>query len=515
MNGAEKLLQTLIQQGVEVCFTNPGTSEMHMVAAIGKTDGMRSVLSLFEGVCTGAADGYARMAGKPACTLLHLGPGLSNGSANLHNAKKGNVPVLNLIGDHATYHKQFDAPLTSDIIGLSQPVSHWTKTVATADELPTDAAEAVAVANSGAGKIATLIVPANCAWDECVKSAAVAEIVLPQVVADDQVSTAASLLNNGKSTVLLLNNLALTEEALQIADKISQASGAKLFCDTFTARLPRGEGRVAVERLGYFAEQAETQLAGVEQFILIGTKSPVAFFAYPGKASEFYSADSIRHTLAGVDDNAEDALHRLSVALDCDSTAPRFSPLKKAGLGDGDLSPRSIGMTFAELMPIDAIVVDEGATSGGGCYMASQTAEPHDWLSLTGGSIGYGLPVAVGAAIACPDRKVLCIHGDGGAMYTIQSLWTMARENLDICVVIFANRKYQILQVELARVGAQSMTKKTLDMLDISNPDLDFVKIAEGMGVAASRATTIEEFNEQYELAMSESGPRLIEAVLP
>lgn len=515
MNGAEKLLQTLIQQGVEVCFTNPGTSEMHMVAAIGKTDGMRSVLSLFEGVCTGAADGYARMAGKPACTLLHLGPGLSNGSANLHNAKKGNVPILNLIGDHATYHKQFDAPLTSDIVGLSQPVSHWTKTVATADELPTDAAEALAVAKSGAGKIATLIVPANCAWDECAESAAVSEITSPLLVADGQIATAAELLNNGKSTVLLMNNLALTEDALQLADKISQATGAKLFCDTFTARLPRGEGRVNVERLGYFAEQAEAQLEGVEQFILVGTKSPVAFFAYPGKASEFYPADSTRYSLASVDDDAEDALQRLAVALDCERTEARLNPLKRGGLGEGDLSPRSIGITFAELMPTDAIVVDEGATSGGGCYMASQTAEPHDWLSLTGGSIGYGLPVAVGAAIACPDRKVLCIHGDGGAMYTIQSLWTMAREDLDICVVIFANRKYQILQVELARVGAQSMTKKTLDMLDISNPDLDFVKISEGMGVAASRAVTIEDFNEQYRLAMSVRGPRLIEAVLP
>jgi acetolactate synthase-1/2/3 large subunit len=515
MNGAERLLQTLIEQGVEVCFTNPGTSEMHMVAAIGKTDGMRSVLSLFEGVCTGAADGYGRMAGKPACTLLHLGPGLSNGSANLHNAKKGNSPILNLIGDHATYHKQFDAPLTSDIIGLSQPVSHWTKTTATANQLSADAAEAVAVANSGAGKIATLIVPANCAWDEADESQPQATAVAPSIVTDEQVQTAAELLGNGSSTVILMNNLALTEDALKIADKISQTTGARLFCDTFTGRIPRGEGRVSVERLGYFAEQAEVQLEGVTQFILVGTKAPVAFFAYPGKASELYAADSVRHELASVDANAEDALQRLAVALGCEDLAPRLTKLQKPGLGKGELSPRNIGVTFAELMPTDAIIVDEGATSGGGCLMASATSEPHDWLSLTGGSIGYGLPVAVGAAVACPDRKVICIHGDGGAMYTIQSLWTMARENLDICVVIFANRKYQILQVELARVGAQSMTKKTLDMLDISNPDLNFVKLAEGMGVAASRSTTIEEFNEQYLQAMSEPGPRLIEAVLP
>jgi acetolactate synthase-1/2/3 large subunit len=515
MNGAERLLQTLIKEGVEVCFTNPGTSEMHMVAAIGQTEGMRPVLSLFEGVCTGAADGYGRMAGKPACTLLHLGPGLSNGSANLHNAKKGSSPVLNLIGDHAIYHKQYDAPLTSDIIGLAQPVSHWIKTVGSADDLPSDASEAVAAANSGAGKIATLIVPADCAWDESSASVVDAEAVAPALVSDEQIRKAAELLKNGESTILLMNNMALTEACLELADKISQQTGAKLFCDTFTRRLPRGEGRAAVERLGYFAEQAEEQLEGVKQFIMVGTKAPVAFFAYPGKASTLYPDDSVRHELAGVDGDAEDALRRLAIELGCVDLAPRITGLKKTGLGSGDLSPRSIGMTFAELMPTDAIVVDEGATSGGGCFMASATAEPHDWLSLTGGSIGYGLPVAVGAAVACPDRKVICIHGDGGAMYTIQSLWTMAREDLDICIVIFANRKYQILQIELARVGAQSMTKKTLDMLDISNPDLDFVKLAEGMGVSATRAVTIDEFNQQYQEAMDTRGPRLIEAILP
>ncbi len=487
---------------------------MHMVAAIGKTDEMRPVLGLFEGVCTGAADGYGRMAGKPACTLLHLGPGLSNGSANLHNAKKANTPILNLIGDHATYHKQFDAPLNSDIEGLSAPVSHWTKTVSTPVELPNEAVNAVAVANSGAGKIATLIVPADCAWDESEPVDTIGEPVAPKIVPDEAVEATAELLQNGKSTVILLNNLGLEAATLELADKVSQATGARLFCDTFTGRVPRGEGRVSVERLGYFAEQAEEQLAGVEQFIMVGTKAPVAFFAYPGKASEFYPADSTRLVLAEVGDNAADALERLIEKLGCGETSPRLVSLQKPDLGSGELSPRTIGMTFSALLPTDAVVVDEGATSGGGCFMASAASEPHDWLSLTGGSIGYGLPVAIGAAVACPDRKVVCIHGDGGAMYTIQSLWTMARENLDICVVIFANRKYQILQVELARVGAQSMTKKTLDMLDISNPDLDFVQLAEGMGVSATRATTIEEFNDQYGEAMNTTGPRLIEAIL-
>ena len=515
MNGAESMLQTLINNGVEVCFTNPGTSEMHMVAAIGKTEGMRSILALFEGVCTGAADGYGRMAGKPACTLLHLGPGLSNGSANLHNARKANSPIINLIGDHATYHKKFDAPLTSDIIGLASPVSHWVKSSADAVTLPRDAAAAVQAANVTPGHIATLIVPADAAWDESVDPLGVQQMPEAPRVSDDVVEATARMLRNGKSTMLLLGNMALTERALELADQVSQATGARVLCDTFVTRLARGEGRCAVERLAYFAEQGVEQIQDMEQLVMVGTKAPVAFFAYPGKPSEFYQPDSARHVLAGDHEDAEDALTRLVEALDAAGHAPRRVQLQKSAPGEGELTPRSLGMSFGHFLPTDAIVVDEGATGGGGCYPASAAGEPHDWLSLTGGSIGYGLPTSIGCAVACPDRKVVCIHGDGGAMYTIQSLWTMAREELDICVVILANRKYQILQVELARVGAQSMNKKTLDMLDIGNPDLDFVKISEGLGVRAARAETAEEFNRLFEAAMKERGPRLIEAVIP
>lgn len=514
MNGAESLLETLINNGVEVCFSNPGTSEMHMVAAIGKTEGMRSILSLFEGVCSGAADGYGRMAGKPACTLLHLGPGLSNASANLHNAKKANSPVLNLIGDHAVYHKKYDAPLTSDIITLAQSVSNWVHTTDTAENLPSDAAEAVAIANQGAGNIATLIVPADCAWNESVEPVKLKPVQAASLVEDAAVSRAAELLKNGKQSMILLGNMGLTEEALALADKLAQTTGVRIFTDTFFTRMPRGEGRCQVERLAYFAEMGVEQIKDMEQLIMVGTKAPVAFFAYPGKPSEFYAPGSELHTLAGVDENAEDALSRLVAAVDATSQTPRFAKLVKKGPGKEELTPRTIAQTFAEYLPVDAIVVDEGATAGGACYPASANAEPHDWLSLTGGSIGFGLPTAIGAAVACPDRKVVCNHGDGGAMYTIQSLWTMARENLDICVLIFANRKYQILQIELARVGAQTMNKKTMDMLDISNPDIDFVKLSEGMGVPATRANTIEEFNEQYIEAMNTRGPRLIEIML-
>ncbi|HJN53129.1 MAG: acetolactate synthase large subunit [Pseudomonadales bacterium] len=514
MNGAESMLQTLMNNGVEVCFTNPGTSEMHMVAAIGESDGMRSILCLFEGVCSGAADGYARMLAKPACTLLHLGPGLSNASANLHNARKANSSVINLIGDHATYHKKLDAPLNSDVIGLSGPISHWVRSVTNAASLPSDAADAVLAANVKPGQIATLIVPADSAWNESVDPVTARDMPSAPLVGDESVKTAAELLTNGKTTILLMSNLALSERCLDLADQISQATGAKIFCDTFVTRLPRGEGRCSVARLGYFAEQATEQIKDAEQLIMVYTKAPVSFFAYPGKVSEFSPQNSTQHTLAQVSEDAEDALQKLVTELNAGNHHPRKRSLQKPGLGSGELSSKNLALTFAELLPVDSVVVDEGGTAGALCFPISENAQPHDWLTITGGSIGYGLPVAVGAAVACPDRKIICLQGDGGAMYTIQALWTMARENLDVCIVILANRKYQILQVELARVGAQSMNKKTLDMMDLTNPNLDFVKMSESMGVKAARAHNADEFNKLFAQGMEEPGPMLIEALL-
>jgi acetolactate synthase-1/2/3 large subunit len=376
-----------------------------------------------------------------------------------------------------------------------------------------DAAEAVQAAMVQPGQIATLIIPADCAWDESVAPVA----ALPQhpnLLADEaMIDLACQLLNNSRKTVLMLSHGALTEAALDLADQVAQATGARLICDTFTPKLARGEGRCEVERLGYFAEQALVQLEDAEQMIMVATKAPVGFFAYPGKPSEFYPAGCALHTLADVDQDPLDALSRLVKALGAEDLSPRRRKLQKPDLASGDLTLESMARAVGHYLPTDAIIVDESATSGAYIPAMTRAAEPHDWLSLTGGSIGYGLPVSIGAAVACPDRKVLCLHGDGGAMYTIQSLWTMARENLDVCVVIFANRKYQILQVELARVGAQSMTKKTLDMLDLSNPDLDFVKLAEGMGVPASQAATAEAFNDQLKAAMQRKGPCLIEAV--
>ena len=400
MNGAMSLLKTLTNNGVEVCFTNPGTSEMHMVAAIGQTGGMRSILSLFEGVCTGAADGYGRIAGKPACTLLHLGPGLSNGSANLHNARKANSPVINLIGDHATYHKQYDAPLNSDVVGLAKPVSHWVRSVKDAASLPGDAADAVVAANIKPGQISTLIVPADCAWDESVEPVAQREMPLAPLVNERSIAKAAEMLGNGKPTVILMSNLALTEQALRFADQIAQHANARVFCDTFTSRLPRGEGRCSVERLAYFAEQATVQIEHAEQLITVGTKAPVGFFAYPGKVSEFYPEGCDIHSLAEVHEDAEAALEGLVAELGAQHQTLRLNPLKNPGLSHGDISPESIARAFSEFLPTDAIVVDESATAGFLTYPLTETAEPHDWLSLTGGSIGFGLPTSIGAAVS-------------------------------------------------------------------------------------------------------------------
>ena len=515
MNGAESMLQTLINNGVEVCFANPGTSEMHMVAAMGESESIRSVLCLFEGVCSGAADGYGRMAGKPACTLLHLGPGLSNASANLHNAKKGHTPIINLIGDHATYHKKLNAPLTSDILSLANPVSDWLRVAEAAVDLPSAAADAVYAANVKPGQVATLIVPANAAWDESIQPLPAQPAPIVPKVSDAAISESVRLLTNGEPSILLLGNMALTERALELADQIVQATGTKLLSDTFIPRQARGEGRCKIERLGYFAEQAVEQVNGAKQWVMVGTKAPVAFFAYPDKPGELYPEGSSLHTLAQPNEDAEHALEKLVIALGAESYTPRKIVKNKPQSGAGNLDPVTLANSFAHYLPANAIVVDEGATAGGLCGPLSEAAEKHDWLGLTGGSIGYGLPAAIGAAVACPDRKVICVHGDGGAMYTIQSLWTMIREQLDICVIILANRKYQILQIELSRVGAESVNEKTLEMMDLSNPDIDFVKIAEGMGMQAVRAETAEQFNEAYSKAMATKGPCLIEAIMP
>ena len=514
MNGAESLVRTLVACGVDVCFANPGTSEMSFVAALDEVAGMRPILGLFEGVVTGAADGYGRMAGKPAATLLHLGPGLGNGLANLHNARRALTPIVNIVGDHATYHAQYDAPLASDIVGIARPVSGWVHSATAARSVASDAARAVQAARRPPGQIATLILPADTAWLEADRPAPALPVEAPAPVASAAVDHVAAALAAGKRTTLLLGGAALRQRGLEAAGRIAAKTAARIACDTFTARLERGAGRVALERLPYFAEQIVEFLKETELLILIGTKPPVSFFAYPGRPSWCTPGACRILSLAEAHEDGVAALEAVADALGAPREPARRAALKRPDLPKGALTVMSAGQVIGHCLPENAIVSEEAGTSVIGVAAFTATAAPHDYLSLTGGAIGQGLPVATGAAVACPDRKVLCLEGDGSAMYTLQALWTQARERLDVTTVIFANRSYVILNVELKRVGATGRGPKALSMLDLGNPALDWVSLAQGMGVEASRAVTAEEFAGQLAAAMKGRGPRLIEAVL-
>ncbi|MDE2561149.1 MAG: acetolactate synthase large subunit [Sphingomonadales bacterium] len=516
MNGAEAFVGTLKACGVEVCFANPGTSEMQLVGAIDKQDGMRAILGLFEGVVTGAADGYGRMADKPAVTLLHLGPGLGNGLANLHNARRAASPVINMVGDHATYHLHYDAPLTSDAAGVARPMSDWVRVSKSERDLAQAGAEAFAVAQSYPGKIATVVVPADHAWTEG------SAIVAPQLAAApakapaEAIEAAAAALRDGTGPkALFLGGRALREDALVQAGRIAAATGARIVCETFAARLHRGAGRVPVERLPYFGEQAAAFLADLETIVFCGCEPPVSFFAYPGKPSWLSPEGANLVRLASLREDAPAALTGLADALGAPSQPANVQQSASFPADDADkLAPAGVGAVLSALIPENAIISDEGATAGLAIFGMTAGAKAHDWLMLTGGAIGQGLPLAVGAAVACPDRKVLALQADGGGMYTPQALWTMAREKLDVVTVILNNGSYAILNIELMRVGVQNPGPKALSMLDLRNPSLDWCSLSEGMGVPAERATTVGEFRKALAGALAAKGPRLIEAMI-
>ena len=514
MNGAESLVRTLVGGGVDVCFANPGTSEMHFVAALDRVEGMRCVLGLFEGVVTGAADGYARMSEKPAATLLHLGPGLANGLANIHNANKAATPMVNIVGDHATYHRKYDAPLTSDIEGLARPSSHWVKTSPDASSIAADGAAAIVASRQPPGQIATLILPADTAWNEGSGPAPVPSAAAPKTVSQDAVGEAARALRSGEPALILLGGKALRAEGLDLAGRIAARTGARLIAQGSNARTQRGRGRVFVERVPYVVDQAVKVLSGLKHIVLVGSKMPVAFFAYPDKPSLLAPPDAQGHVLARPDEDLLRALEMLAEATGALGAAAPVTNETPGPMGTGRITPEALGASLAALLPENAIVADEAVTTGRGFFAPTRAAAPHDWLSNMGGSIGLGLPLATGAAVACPDRKVIALEGDGSGMYTLQALWTQAREGLDVTTLLFANRSYQILKGELANVGAGNPGRKALDMLDLDRPDLDWVTMAKGMGVPGARVATMEEFNRRLAEGIAAPGPYLVEVVL-
>jgi acetolactate synthase I/II/III large subunit len=516
-NGARALIRTLVDSGVDVCFTNPGTSEMHFVAALDEVPEMRAVLGLFEGVVTGAADGYARMAGRPAATLLHLGSGLGNGLANLHNARRARTPVVNIVGDHATYHKRYDAPLDSDIESIARGVSSWIRTSASPGDVAADAAEAVAAACGPPGQVATLILPADASWGAAPGGPAAPVAPSPPAAPDHAAVTAvAGALASGRPTVLLVGGrVAADPDLLATVASVATTHGARLLCETFPARLARGAGRVAVDRLSYLAEFAQMQLDGCEHLVVVDARSPVSFFAYPEKASDLVPAGCAVHHLVSTEGDAAASVEALVEALDTDLVPATVQELAPPAAPTGALTAETVAAAIGATLRDGTIVVDEGNTSG--LFLAGMTvgAPAHDLLCLTGGAIGIGLPLATGAAVACPDRPVLCVESDGSTMYTAQALWTQAHEQLDITTVVCNNRSYAVLNMELGRVGAGSGGPRARAMFDLSDPPLDFVALATACGVDAVRATTADELVDALVRAQASPGPHLIEAVVP
>jgi acetolactate synthase-1/2/3 large subunit len=515
MNGAESLVRTLLKGGVEVCFANPGTSEMHFVGALDRVEGMRCVLGLFEGVCSGAADGYYRMTDTPASTLLHLGPGLANAGANLHNAKKAGSGIVNIVGEHALYHIKYDTPLTADIEGIARPFSHWVKTSPTSKTVAGDGALAIQAARVAPGRIATLILPADTAWGEADGVADTPDTPAPPAPDKDAVVAAAKALSHGKSAMLFLGGRALRARGLELAGKIAAKTGCRVQGAGGTARIERGAGRVQMMRLHFVIETAQTQLKGTEQMVLVGAKPPAAFFAYPGKPSVLTPEGCTTTTLCPVEGDPIGSLEALAAELGALNEKP--TGVAQAGRPEkptGKFTLDGLGQALGATMPEGAIVVDESVTTGRGFFPFSTGAPPHDWLNNMGGSIGFGGPVAVGAAVACPNRKVICMIGDGSAMYTNQCLWTMARENLDICVMIFSNRSYKILYSQLADVGAANPGPRARDMLTLDRPAIDFVTMAKGMGLPGGQAHDLEELTKQLTYAMSQRSPYLIDVVM-
>jgi acetolactate synthase-1/2/3 large subunit len=516
MNGAESLLCTARQAGVETCFANPGTTELPLVRALDRVAGIRAVLGLFEGVCTGAADGYGRMSRHPALTLLHLGPGLANGLANLHNARRAGTPIVNLVGEQATWHRACDAPLTSDIPSMAALVSGWVRTATSSETLAADAADAIAAA--AAGRVATLILPSDCQQGPGNELVSLQPLPSPTRVADHVVEAAAKALTSPGPAVLLLGGSALSEAGLRAAERVGVATGCRLVAETFPARVERGGGLPNLERLPYRPQQARAAVEGTARVVLAGAREPVTFFGYPGQPSSILPETTVALTLAAAPqdaaEDATDALERLADRLGAPAEPIGLAVPPHAPRPSGSLTLETLAAAIAACQPEGAIVVDESVSSGFDYFPVAAGSSRHTYLCHLGGALGQGLPMAVGAAVACPGRPVIAFQADGSGMYTLQALWTFAREGLDVTTLICANHSYRILQIELADTLGHEPGPATSSLLDLSHPNLDWVRLAEGMGVPARRVATADELVNALRWALGDPGPHLVEAIL-
>ena len=512
--GAERMLLAACAAGAEVCFANPGTTEMPLVAALDAVPGVRAVLGLFEGVCTGAADGYGRMTGKPALTLLHLGPGFANGIANLHNARRARTPIVNIVGDHASWHLEYDAPLTSDIHSLARPVSGWVRTVECSADIERDTLDAFQASLKAPGSISTLVFPVDFQQHPAGRQVDhAAPLPVARSVQETRVDSVAQVLKAGKSVVFLLGGGALSERGQRAASRIGAGTAARFFSETFPARTERGGALPDIDRLPYFPEKAIEQLEDADFVVLVETIVPVAYFGYEGLPSMLVDEQRLL-TLADVAESGEGALERLAQAVGADASEAG-APISRFAIPDSALDPALVGKVLSNALPEAAIVSVEGGTCGYPFVTASASAARHTILTNTGGAIGQGLPVALGAAIACPERRVFALQSDGSAQYTIQSLWTMARERLPVVVLIASNRRYGILQTELRRAGSTEFGPQARSLTELDDPEFDWPALAAGYGVPAVRARTTRELKVALADALDHTGgPFLIEMVL-
>ena len=517
MTGADAQLKALADAGVDTCFANPGTTELDVVRALERQSAIRTVVSLQENVCTGGADGYARMTGRPACTLLHLGPGFANGIANLHNARRAHTPIVNLIGDHMSWHLPYDAPLTSDIESLARPVSGWVHRVTSASDAATAGTLAVAASLAGGGQSATLIFPADFQVEDPATSnaAKVAEAQpLKATATPFDLERSLAALRGSQKTVFLLGGggelSGLGKRAQVAAARLCAALHATAYAETFPSRAERGQGLPVFDRLPYFPEPARAVLDPAELVVLVGAGTPITYFGYAGHPSQLVPEERLLR-LSGPGEDAASRLEALADALQAPAYVAPSVPMPETP--SGPLTAATVAQALVRELPANAIVSVEGGTCGYPFYAASAAAAPHSALTNTGGAIGQGLPVAMGAAIACPDRQVVALVSDGSTQYTIQTLWSMAHESLDVVVLVAANHQYAILRNELRRNGAP-LGKGAEAMTSLENPRIDWVQLAQAYGVTASRALTAEELSDQLKTAFGRKGPTLIEMAM-
>ena len=511
MNGAEVLTATLTQGGVDTVFMNPGTTELDLVDTFTSVPGMRCVLTLFEGVASGAADGFGRIAGYPAATLLHLGPGLANAAANFHNARRARTPVISIVGEHTRAHQPLDPPLASDIAGIAKTHSKFVEAITSSDQICTAVATALATATTAPKGVATLLFPADLAWEPSRQSGehlAASRSWTPDTEALKRAATA--LVRPG--AVIFAGGDALRKPALNELAKLC-SRGAQIFAETFPAVHERGGNLPRISRLPYLPEQAIALLERATALILIGAPQPISFFGYRGTPSIL--------TPSGCE-----IIEVVPPGFPCLGAIEALA--EEAGLSDPYLPPvptepmlqaqqshlDAVGLASAIASSIESgtIVVDEANTGGVALQGPTSDSPEHIWLTVPGGSIGEGIPLAIGAALAEPNSRVLALVADGSSLYTIQGLWTIARERLPVTVVILNNLRYAILQYEASR--RSPVTEELRKLTSLDSPAINYRKLAEGFGIKADVAHTPFELLQQLHGAALRPEPVLIEAEL-